>query len=134
MAEAGVKPNSEEGEIISTIAIATSAITTTVVIAAGVLLLGPAISDIKDNEILAPAFSYVLPALFGALGAGYFKKNPLISVVTIVVGVIVLLFKSTLGVGTLIFVTVVVACATGLILFKMGHYDEKDGKKLKQKA
>ena len=120
MAKANVKANSEEGEVISTLAIGSSAITTTLVIAAGVLLLGPAVSSLKNNEVFAPAFNYVLPALFGALGAGYFRKNIAVSLVTIAAGCVVLLFSPSLGVGTLIFPTIVVAIASALSMFKLG--------------
>ena len=120
MAKADVKANTEEGEVISTLAIGSSAITTTLVIAAGVLLLGPAVSSLKNNEVFAPAFNYVLPALFGALGAGYFRKNIAVSLVTIAVGCVVLLFSPSLGVGTLIFPTIVVAIASALTMFKLG--------------
>ena len=120
MAKANVKANTEEGEVISTLAIGASAITTTVVIAAGVLLLGPAVSVLKSNPVAAPAFAYVLPALFGALGAGYFRKNVAVSLLTIAAGCVVLLFAPSLGVGTLIFVTIIVAIGGALGMFKLG--------------
>ena len=76
MENAKVRANSEEGEVISTIAIGVSAITTTVIIAVGVLLFSPVLPYLTNpDSVFAPAFTYVLPALFGALGAGYFKKN-----------------------------------------------------------
>ena len=120
MAKANVKANTEEGEVISTLAIGSSAITTTLVIAAGVLVLGPAVSVLRNNAVAAPAFGYVLPALFGALGAGYFRKNIAVSLVTIAAGVVTLLFAPSLGVGTLIFVTVVVSIGSALGMFKLG--------------
>ena len=120
MAKANVKANTEEGEVISTLAIGSSAITTTLVIAAGVLIFGPAVSKIKDSPVLAPAFAYVLPALFGSLGAGYFRKNIKVSLFTIAMGVIVLLFAPSIGVGTLIFVTIVAAIGSALGMYKLG--------------
>ena len=120
MAKADMKANTEEGEVISTLAIGSSAITTTLVIAAGVLLLGPAVSVLKNNPVAKPAFAYVLPALFGALGASYFRKNIAVSLVTIAAGVITLLFAPSLGVGTLIFVTIIVAIGSALGMFKLG--------------
>ena len=119
MENAGVKANSEEGEVISTIAIGFSAITTTVVIAAGVLLFAPFLGNLTDpDSVFAPAFTYVLPALFGALGAGYFKKHWKISVLPILAGVIVLLFAPTLPSGTLLFVTIVVSIGATLLMVK----------------
>ena len=60
--------------IISTIAVATSAITTTLVIVAGVVLLVP-LQPVLQNPVLQPAFNNVVPALFGALGMQYFSKS-----------------------------------------------------------
>ena len=69
-----------EHEIISTISVATSAIITTLVIVAGVILLVP-LQPVLQNEALLPAFNNVVPALFGALALGIgfylFKKNKL---------------------------------------------------------
>lgn len=67
-----------ENEIISTISVATSAITTTLVIVVGVILLVP-LQPVLQNEALLPAFNNVVPALFGALGLKYFAKSPKIA-------------------------------------------------------
>lgn len=72
-----------EHEIISTISVATSAITTTLVIVVGVVLLVP-LQPVLNSELLAPAFNNVVPALFGALGLKYFLKSPKIAVVPLV--------------------------------------------------
>lgn len=72
-----------ENEIISTLSVATSAIVTTVVIFAGVLLLTP-LSPIIAHPLLTPAFDNVVPALFGALGLKYFLKGAKIAVVPLV--------------------------------------------------
>ena len=58
----GVKAQSEEGEIISTIAIAVSSIVTTVIIVLGVILIVP-LTPILENPVLDPAFAQLLPAL-----------------------------------------------------------------------
>ena len=67
MDNAKVKPGTEEGEVISTIAIASSTITTTVIITIGVLLLSQ-LTPILNSPVLKPAFDNILPALFGGLG------------------------------------------------------------------
>ncbi len=71
---AKTEPGTAEHEIISTIAVATSAITTTVVILVGVLLIVP-LQPVLQSEALQPAFNNVVPALFGALGLKYFAKS-----------------------------------------------------------
>lgn len=121
MEKAGVKANSEEGEVISTIAIGASAITTTVIIAIGVLLFAPFLTGITSKEsIFEPAFTYVLPALFGSLAAGYFRKHWRISFLPIAAGIIVLLFAPEFAVGTLIFVTIVASLGGALVMYKLG--------------
>ncbi|MBQ6419634.1 MAG: hypothetical protein IJK02_01035 [Clostridia bacterium] len=120
MENAGVKANTEEGEVISTIAIGVSAITTTLIIAVGVLLFAPLLGVItQPGNAFEPAFTYVLPALFGALGAGYFRKHWKISVFPILVGVAVLLFAPTLPVGTLLFITIVASLGGTLLMLKL---------------
>ncbi|MBQ2759476.1 MAG: hypothetical protein IKJ88_07885 [Clostridia bacterium] len=120
MENAKVRANSEEGEVISTIAIGVSAITTTVIIAVGVLLFSPVLPYLTNpDSVFAPAFTYVLPALFGALGAGYFKKNWKIAIFPIVIGCLVLVFAPTLVVGTLLFITIVAAMLGAMLLLKL---------------
>ena len=71
---AKTEPGTAEHEIISTIAVATSAITTTLVILVGVICLVP-LQPVLQNPALQPAFNNVVPALFGALGLKYFAKS-----------------------------------------------------------
>lgn len=120
MDRANVKANSEEGEIVSTIAIGASAITTTVILAVGVLVFSPFLGYITDPEsVLRPAFVYVVPALFGALGASYFAKHWKISIFPILVGIIVYIFAPTFAVGTMIFVTIVASIGGALLMWKL---------------
>ena len=79
---AGTEVGTPENEIVSTLSIATSAIVTTLVIVAGVILLVP-LQPVLQNEALLPAFNNVVPALFGALGLKYFAKSPKIAVVPV---------------------------------------------------
>ena len=71
MERAGVKSSSEEGEVISTIAIAVSSIVTTIIIIIGVILIVP-LRPLLEAPVLEPAFAQLLPALFGALGLFFF--------------------------------------------------------------
>ncbi len=120
MDRANVKANSEEGEIISTLAIGASSITTTVILAVGVIAFSPFLGYITDPEsILRPAFVYVVPALFGALGASYFAKHWRISIFPILVGILVYVFVPTLAVGTMIFVTIVASVGGALVMWKL---------------
>lgn len=80
---AGTESGTPEHEIISTISVATSAIVTTLVIVAGVIMLVP-LQPVLQAEVLLPAFNNVVPALFGALGLKYFIKSPQIAVIPLV--------------------------------------------------
>lgn len=113
-----VSATSEKGDILSTISVASSAITTTAVIAVGVFILNPVFSEIKDTPIVKQVLPYVTAALFGALAASYLRKYWKIAVAPIVVGVVVLIFSPLFGVGTLVFVTIVVAVVAALLLTK----------------
>ena len=59
--QAGVKANSDEGEVVSTIAIAASSIVATLIIILGVILITP-LTPVLEAPILAPAFAQLLPA------------------------------------------------------------------------
>ncbi|MBQ2903904.1 MAG: hypothetical protein IJD78_00600 [Clostridia bacterium] len=119
MENAKVRANTEEGEVISTIAIGVSSITTTIIIAVGVLAFSPVLPLITaEGSAFKPAFEWVLPALFGALGASYFAKHWKLVPLPVIVGVIVLIFSPTMGVGTLMFVTIVAAVLGAFGLYK----------------
>lgn len=120
MESAKVRANSEEGEVISTIAIGVSSIVTTAVIAVGVLCFAPILPKITaEGSVFKAAFDQVLPALFGALAASYFRKHWKISIFPIVVGCLVLVFSPSLGVGTLIFITIVASVLGAFTMVKL---------------
>ncbi len=123
MEGAKVKANSEEGEVISTIAIATSAIVTTLVLAIGIIAFAPFLTTFTNSALLKPAFAQVLPALFGALGAGYFIKHWRISFFPIIIMIIVLIFAPTMGASTLLFVGIIASVGGALFMYKKGLLD-----------
>lgn len=119
MENAGVKSNTEEGEIISTISVATSSIVTTTIIALGVLLFSPVLPYITDDDsIFAPAFQQVVPALFGALGATYFAKHWKISILPIAAILLCLAFKGDIGIGVLIPIGLIISLIGAHIMYK----------------
>lgn len=132
---AKVRPNTEEGEVICTISIAVSSITTTIIIAVGVLAFAPVLPKIMaDGSPFKPAFENVLPALFGALGAGYFVKHWKLAVAPIISGVLMLLISPTMQVGVLMVVTIVVSVVGMLIIYKSLWYDDFKAIREKKKA
>lgn len=119
---AEVKAQSEEGEIVSTIAIAVSSIVTTVIIILGVILIVP-LSPILSNPVLQPAFDQMLPALFGALGVVFISKNWKISIAPVVLMLILFVFVpaiNTSTVGIMVPVGVVFTLVVSRILYKKG--------------
>ena len=118
MENANVRANTEEGEVVSTIAIAVSAIVTTVIIAVGVLVFSPVLGKLTTG-VFKPAFDFVLPALFGALAASYFGKHLKLCVAPLIAGVVVLIFSPAMGAGTLMFITIVAAVAGVGVLYKL---------------
>ena len=121
MESMGVKPGTEEGEVISTLAIATCSIVTTLVIAAGVCLLA-LITPILDSPALAPAFDNILPALFGGLGVVYISKNWKLSVAPLVFMICLFLAVPSLAgsVGVLVPVGVIISLAAARVMYKKG--------------
>ena len=95
----GVSATSEEGEVVSTIAIAVSSIVTTVIIVIGVVLIVP-LSPVLQAPVLEPAFAQMLPALFGALGVAFVSKNWKISVAPILLMLVLFIFVPALDSGT----------------------------------
>ena len=118
---AGTQVGTPEHEIISTISTATSAIVTTLVIVVGVILLIP-LQPVLQSEVLAPAFDYVVPALFGALGLKYFAKSPQIAVIPVVLLSALCIFVPSMISQTsiLIIPSGALALLIGFLLFKKG--------------
>ena len=121
MENADVKPGTEEGEVISTIAIATSSIVTTLVLALGVCLLAM-LTPILNAPALKPAFDNILPALFGGLAVVYVSKNWKLSIAPLVFMVTLFLAVPSLAgsVGVLVPVGVLVALGAGRVMYKKG--------------
>ena len=121
MENAQVKPGTEEGEVISTIAIATSSIVTTLVIVAGVIGLS-ALAPILSSGVLAPAFDNILPALFGGLAVVYVSRNWKIAIAPLIFMVVLFLCIPSLAgsVGVLVPVGVLVALAAARFMYKKG--------------
>jgi len=77
--KAGVSASSEEGEVLSTIAVAVSTIVTDLILVAGLLFVIPITNWINSDPVLSSVFDlssgYVIPALFGALGVVFLAKS-----------------------------------------------------------
>jgi hypothetical protein len=117
-----VSANSEEGEVISTIAIATSSIVTTLIIILGVICIVP-LTPILEAPVLSPAFAQMLPALFGGLGVAFVSKNWKVAVAPVLLMLVLFVCVPALNSGTVgIMVPVSVLFTIGIarILYKKG--------------
>lgn len=123
--QAGVKANSEEGEVISTVAIAVSSIVTTLIIILGVILIVP-LTPVLQSAMLRPAFAQMIPALFGGLGVVFISKNWKISVAPVALMLVLFIFVPAFNAGTVgIMVPVSVLFTLGIsrVLYKKGLLD-----------
>ena len=120
--QAGVKGSSEEGEVISTIAIAVSSIVTTLIIVLGVILLVP-LQPLLENEALDPAFAQILPALFGGLGVAFVSRNWKLAIAPVTLMLILFIFVPALNtdtVGIMVPVGVLFTIAYARFMYKKG--------------
>ncbi|MDD3197166.1 MAG: hypothetical protein PWP10_4330 [Clostridiales bacterium] len=119
--QAHVESGSEEADILSTLSVAASSLTTNIIIILGVLLLIP-LTPILQSPVLAPAFANVIPALFGALGYMFISRNwklavlPLIFIIVLFILLPVSIASSISG--GLIPVTVLITIAGARFLYK----------------
>ena len=121
MENAEVKPGTEEGEVISTIAIATCTIVTTLILVIGVCLLSM-LTPVLNSPVLAPAFENILPALFGGLAVVYVSKNWKLSIAPLIFMVALFLAVPSLAgsVGVLVPVGVLIALGAARVMYKKG--------------
>ena len=117
-----VSANSEEGEVISTIAIAVSSIVTTLILIVGVVLIVP-LEPLLQAPVLQPAFEQILPALFGGLGVAFVSKNWKVALAPILLMLVLFIFVPALDSGTVgIMVPVSALFTIGIarLLYKRG--------------
>ena len=122
MERANVKATSEEGEIISTIAIAVSSIVTTIIVVLGVVLIVP-LTPILEAPVLQPAFDMLLPALFGGLAVVFVSKNLKVAIAPIILMLILFIFVPALNEGTvgiMVPVGVIFTVTVARIMYKKG--------------
>ena len=115
--------NTPENEVVSAISVAFSSITTVLILSIGVLLLIP-LKPILQSEVLAPAFTWVISALFGALGYKYFKGNWKLIIAPMVVVIVLSIFMPTFVNSQVIIIILLLAIVT-LIVSKILYDKEK---------
>ena len=115
MDKAGVKADSDEGEVVSTISIATSSIMTIVIIFVGVCLLTLFQEFFEQHHS-----SNVLPSLFGGLGVVYLSRYFKIAVLPMSLMILLFVFVPALNsgmVGIMIPVSMIITLVYSRILY-----------------
>lgn len=124
-----VERGTDEGEVITTLAIGASSIVTTIILFFGMLFLGRLLVPVITGPSLAPAFNNVTPALTGALAAPYFLKNKKLSIPTVIAGCLLYLIlgysfmSSHYSYFMLGFIVVSFLCY--LALYKVGYIKDE---------
>lgn len=116
-----IKPGTEEAEVVSTIAIAVSSITTTIIIFFGILLLSR-LQPILESDLLAPAFENILPSLFGGLAVVFISKDWKIAAAPLIFMVALFIAVPSLSssVSVMVPVGAIIAITVSRILYKKG--------------
>lgn len=125
-----IERGTDEGEVVTTLAIGASSVVTTLILFLGMLFLGKLLVPVITGPALAPAFNNVTPALTGALAAPYFLKNKKLSAPTIIAAVLLYLILgySFMSANYSYFMLgfIVVSFLCYLLLYKVGFIKEKD--------
>jgi hypothetical protein len=90
MKVANVEPGTEKGDIVSILASSTCTYVTTGIAFMGMLFLSPIIKPIYEHPALNPAFTYMVPAIFGTLLVPTIVKRPKESLPILIVPVILI--------------------------------------------
>jgi hypothetical protein len=122
--KAVISASSEEGEVLSTIAVAVSSIVTTLILIVGLVFVIPITKWINADPLLSQVFDlsngYVIPALFGALGVVFISKSWRLAVVPTVLMVLLFILMPGLYASSGIFIPVmsVLAVLIARLMYK----------------
>jgi len=113
---------SPENEVVATLSVAFSTITTVVILSVGILFL-QLIRPFLEAEVMQPAFNWVVSALFGALGYKYFLRNPKLVIVPIVFSLVLAAIAPKFVYGN-IAIVIVITAVVSVVAAKI-MYDKK---------
>lgn len=126
---AGVEPGSKKGDIISILSIGISSLVTTIILFLGMLVVGEVLAPLLSNEILAPGFANIMPALMGALAVPMVIKNGKISVAPVVISLAICIIMGPAWVQSkqsyLLPVLMLLSVGVSYLMYKKGMLDEK---------
>lgn len=110
----GTTIGTEENEVVSTMSVVASTLTTVFIMTFGIILLIP-LRPILSSQVLQPAFNWVVSALFGALGYKYFKGNLKIVAIPLLVMVLLAFIMPSFVIGNITIVIMVGAIISVLV-------------------
>ena len=118
----GTQVGTEENEVVSTVSVVASTLTTVAIMTLGIILLIP-LRPILSSDVLQPAFNWVVSALFGALGYKYFKGNLKIVAIPLLLMVVLAFLLPGFVIGN-ITIIIMVGAVTSVLVAKL-LYDKK---------
>ena len=118
----GTQVGTEENEVVSSVSVVASTLTTVAIMTLGIILLIP-LRPILSSDVLQPAFNWVVSALFGALGYKYFKGNLKIVAIPLLLMVVLAFLLPGFVIGN-ITIIIMVGAVTSVLVAKL-LYDKK---------
>jgi len=119
---AGVEAGTHEGDVMSTIGIASSVLVSVAFITI-FTIVGVKVLTILPKFVI-DSFKYILPALFGAVYVEMSRKNLKAGALTLVLGVLLILLGNILKINTAYMTIVVVLC--GIIVCRILYVIDKN--------
>ena len=104
----GVEAGTHEGDVMSTIGIASSVLISVVFITIFTLIGSKVLTMLP--KFVIDSFKYILPALFGAVYIEMSRKNFKAGILTLVLGIVLMLTANALKFNAALMTIVVVAC------------------------
>lgn len=80
----GVEPGTDEGDVISIIAVGISSLVTVVILFLGMALIGSWLVPILNHPFVKPGFDNVTPALLGAIAIPQFVSNKKLAITPLI--------------------------------------------------
>ncbi len=118
---AGVEPGTHEGDVVGTIGVSCSVLVSASLITIFVLI-GTQVIPLLPAFVTS-SFSYILPALFGAIFVDQARKSLKSGLLTLACGLAILFFGSKLGINGGILTLVVIIC--GILISRMFFVADK---------
>lgn len=129
-----VQPYSNTSAIIrnniATIAIATSALTTTFIIAITLTIIYPFTEFFNNDKIVWNlALSQILPCLFGAIAAIEFPKKPKVALANMIILLGIITYNANTSISSVIIISMLFSILISLCEYKVGNYERENFEK-----